>query len=120
MSAIVTNGVVREGMTSRSGITASFAPYHSEMTCRSCGATIADKAIVCYRCGTPTAGPPAPARPATRARAPWAFLVAVLFCALTAASVAIVSPEHRTAAAVAGGLIAVALGAWVLLRWLGR
>ena len=27
------------------------------MTCRSCGATIADKAIVCYRCGTPTALP---------------------------------------------------------------
>ena len=24
------------------------------MTCRSCGAQIADKAIVCYRCGTPT------------------------------------------------------------------
>jgi zinc ribbon protein len=23
--------------------------------CRSCGAEIADKAIVCYRCGTPTA-----------------------------------------------------------------
>jgi hypothetical protein len=27
------------------------------VTCRSCGATIADKAIVCYRCGTPTALP---------------------------------------------------------------
>jgi hypothetical protein len=27
------------------------------MTCRSCGATIADKAIVCYRCGTATADP---------------------------------------------------------------
>ena len=27
------------------------------MTCRSCGADIADKAIVCYRCGTPTAEP---------------------------------------------------------------
>jgi hypothetical protein len=90
------------------------------MTCRSCGATIADKAIVCYRCGTPTAGPPAPARPATRARPPWAFVVALLALALTAVSVAIVSPEYRTAAVVAGSLIAVALGAWVLLRWLGR
>jgi hypothetical protein len=38
------------------------------MICRNCGATIADKAIVCYRCGTATAdpaslrpaGPPAP------------------------------------------------------------
>ena len=27
------------------------------MTCRSCGTTIADKAIVCYRCGTATADP---------------------------------------------------------------
>jgi predicted amidophosphoribosyltransferase len=25
------------------------------MTCRSCGAEIADKALVCYRCGAPTA-----------------------------------------------------------------
>ena len=90
------------------------------MTCRSCGATIADKAIVCYRCGTPTAGPAAPARPATRARAPWAFVVAAVAVALMAVSVAIVSPEHRTAIAVAGGLIAVALAAWAMLRWLGR
>ena len=33
------------------------------MTCRACGAEIADKAIVCYRCGTPTAE--APVRPVT-------------------------------------------------------
>lgn len=26
------------------------------MTCRACGTEIADKAIVCFRCGTPTAG----------------------------------------------------------------
>jgi len=35
------------------------------MTCGSCGATIADKAIVCYRCGAATAIPAAPVRPAT-------------------------------------------------------
>lgn len=29
------------------------------MTCTKCGATIAEKAIVCYRCGTPTAIPAA-------------------------------------------------------------
>lgn len=41
------------------------------MTCRSCGTNIADKAIVCYKCGTPTAdlaslprhAPPAPTMP---------------------------------------------------------
>jgi hypothetical protein len=27
------------------------------MVCRSCGTDIADKAIVCYRCGAPTASP---------------------------------------------------------------
>ncbi len=80
------------------------------MTCRSCGAAIADKAIVCYRCGTPTAGPPAPTRANTRARAPWAFVVALMAVALMAVALAIVSPEHRTAIAVAGVLIAVALG----------
>ena len=32
------------------------------MTCQSCGHEIADNAIVCYRCGTPTAIP-ASARP---------------------------------------------------------
>ena len=30
------------------------------MKCRSCSAEIAEKAIVCYRCGTPTALPPTP------------------------------------------------------------
>ena len=37
------------------------------MKCRQCGNEIADKAIVCYRCGTPTTeakyGPPAPRKP---------------------------------------------------------
>jgi hypothetical protein len=33
------------------------------MVCGNCGASIADKAIVCYRCGTPTSVPVAPARP---------------------------------------------------------
>jgi hypothetical protein len=30
------------------------------MTCASCGAEIADRAIVCYRCGAPTPIPEAP------------------------------------------------------------
>jgi len=36
------------------------------MKCRACGFEIADKAIVCYRCGTPTAVPVV--RPAARRR----------------------------------------------------
>lgn len=39
------------------------------MTCRSCGATIAPKAIVCYRCGTPTEDhAEVPREPLTRAK----------------------------------------------------
>ena len=36
------------------------------MKCATCSAEIADKAIVCYRCGTPTAVPQAPVRPPVR------------------------------------------------------
>jgi hypothetical protein len=45
------------------------------MTCSTCGATIADRAIVCYKCGTPTAVPAAPERPARRGGAPIAAMV---------------------------------------------
>ena len=70
MSAIATTGVVRDGMTSRSGIMGSSIPTilggcrsgtgqadirESPMTCKHCGTEIADKAIVCYRCGQATA-----------------------------------------------------------------
>ena len=33
------------------------------MVCGNCGTSIADKAIVCYRCGTPTSVPASPVRP---------------------------------------------------------
>ncbi len=47
------------------------------MICRSCGAEIADKAIVCYRCGTPTAQTPGPAtRP--KAGPNWALVWVML------------------------------------------
>jgi hypothetical protein len=36
------------------------------MQCRQCGTTIADKAIVCFRCGAPTMEGP-PERPTSRA-----------------------------------------------------
>jgi hypothetical protein len=55
------------------------------MTCGVCGATIADKAIVCYRCGTPTAVPGSPAPDVGRQpqasrprRSPLAAFVAVM------------------------------------------
>jgi hypothetical protein len=50
------------------------------VTCQSCGHQIADTAIVCYRCGTPTAvpavvRPPAPAAPPGRR---WGMVVAII------------------------------------------
>ena len=36
---------------------------HRPMNCRNCGTEIADKAIVCYRCGTATTDPVRQARP---------------------------------------------------------
>ena len=53
------------------------------MTCRSCGATIADKAIVCYRCGTATADPamfapkPMPGTPRDRGLLVWLAAIVV-------------------------------------------
>ena len=53
---MVTYGVVREGMTSRSGITKVQYP-RPPMICAHCGTEIADKALICYRCGNATTEP---------------------------------------------------------------
>jgi hypothetical protein len=92
------------------------------MTCRSCGATIADKAIVCYRCGTPTAIPAAPARPkTTRPRAPWTFVGVVVAAVLVALALIIMFPGDRIGAGAVGGVIVTAaVGVWVFSRWRGR
>ena len=47
------------------------------MVCGTCGATIADKAIVCYRCGTATAIPTPPPKPVPPVTRPW-LLIAIL------------------------------------------
>ena len=49
------------------------------MKCRHCAAEIADKAIVCYRCGTPTADLPSPRLQGSRPGLPvWVWVVVVL------------------------------------------
>lgn len=71
------------------------------MKCRSCGTTIADKAIVCFRCGAPAGELPLPgARPAPNR--PFGLLLTV-------------------------ALVLTALGAWLIpltpegtwMRWAG-
>lgn len=53
------------------------------MVCRSCQTVIADKAIVCYRCGTPTAMPePARKAPAPAAGGLWTIVAAGILMAL--------------------------------------
>jgi len=59
------------------------------MTCRACGARIAEKAIVCYRCGAPTALPDAPVRRTGRSAARrtwwrWIAVIALLLAVLWA------------------------------------
>lgn len=72
------------------------------MTCGACGATIADKAIVCYRCGAPTAVP-SPAVNTTR-RAPAAgalpFAIVAVLLALVAGLVFTTAPAGATGAPV--------------------
>jgi uncharacterized membrane protein YvbJ len=41
------------------------------MKCRQCGTEIADKAIVCYRCGTATTDPVRRPVPVRATRGPW-------------------------------------------------
>lgn len=92
------------------------------MKCRSCQAEIAEKAIVCYRCGTPTAIP-APAGP-VRGRQPASrspVWMLVLLLAVVGAGVWLVpQTEPGTSArwAAWGGLVVAAVV--VILFWRRR
>jgi len=83
------------------------------MQCRSCGTEIADNAIVCFRCGTPTADLPSAARAQPdrrRARARWGIVAAALVGAGGAVlAVAFVDGPLARALAAAGALVAAAL-----------
>jgi hypothetical protein len=52
------------------------------MLCRTCGTEIADKAIVCYRCGAGTTDPVRKAVPIKRQRSLLGLVVAVLMMLL--------------------------------------
>ena len=57
------------------------------MKCRSCGHEIAENAIICYRCGTPTAAE-SPSKPSGRPKAGGvrtSLVVAVIVAVLVAA-----------------------------------
>ena len=82
------------------------------MVCRQCGTQIADKAIVCFRCGTPTAEPSvrprAGRRPLARGPAALALLVLIVACFAWRAAYRDVASSDAVSLAVPGGLALVA------------
>jgi hypothetical protein len=92
------------------------------MQCRNCGTEIADKAIVCYRCGTATTDPVRRAAPVKPKRNPLlSFLAAAILLLLALymgyASQTAAQPERwqTVAGALAGAAIVV-----IILRMLRR
>ena len=55
------------------------------MTCRNCGTEIADKAIICYRCGTGTADPVRKPAEIRRKRSPVGVVLVILLLIALAA-----------------------------------
>jgi hypothetical protein len=90
------------------------------MRCRNCGTEIAEKALICYRCGTATSEPriAPPAPPSARGVVP---MLAALLLILVAAVFGL--PRVLEGDALAGGWVAAAIvaavAAWVL-RPIGR
>ena len=93
------------------------------MTCRSCGAEIADKALICYKCGAATTDPvhqPLPAS-APRSRVPLVVtFVALVILAGLGVAIARTSPNGTPPAftyVVAGvAIVIVALRAYARRR----
>ena len=74
------------------------------MTCRHCGTEIAEKALICYRCGNATTAPRITAPPPPPERGPLPVVVAIL--AIIAVAV-LVLPELPEGAARMGGWAAL-------------
>jgi hypothetical protein len=85
------------------------------MKCRNCGTEIADKALVCYRCGTATAEPRIPPPPEPQARGPLPSVLAVL---VTAAAAGVMVPPLPDGppeiAGWVGAAVAAGAAAWTL------
>jgi hypothetical protein len=89
------------------------------MTCTHCGTEIADKALVCYRCGHATTDSPARPARAARPRSRIAVVAALLVLILGALfmSRAAVGEAPGLLSWVVAGLAAIVLGWWI---WRGR
>ena len=92
------------------------------MQCRNCGTEIADKAIICYRCGTATTDPVRAPAPLKRRRSPILSLAVALLLVLLAL---FMGQASRTAAdpgpwQTAAGVLIGAAAVIVLLRLVRR
>jgi len=87
------------------------------MTCTHCGTEIADKALVCYRCGRATAE--SPARPARAARPPSRIPVVAALLVLILGAVFMSQAAAGEAPRVVSGSVA-GLAAVVLVWWFWR
>ena len=89
------------------------------MKCKNCGTEIADKALICYRCGTATTEPifkPAPGRPRSSPASLIASMLALALLVLLALYLGRVpsgeTPRLVTWVAVAIAVVVVALRAY--------
>jgi uncharacterized membrane protein YvbJ len=92
------------------------------MQCRNCGTEIADKAIICYRCGTATTDPVRAPAALKRRRSPILSLALAVLLVLLALYM---GQASRTAAdpgpwQTAAGLLIGAAAVIVLLRLVSR
>ncbi len=89
------------------------------MTCTQCGTEIADRALVCYRCGRATAESPArPGRAAPpRSRIPIVAALLVLTLGALYMSQAAAGEAPRVVSWSVAGLAAIVLAWWF---WRGR
>lgn len=82
------------------------------MQCRSCGTDIADKALICFRCGTATSDPVRP--PYVAKRSPRTGLIAGLVMLVAGVAAMPLTPDGLPD--VAAGVVAAAGGTLALIN----
>ena len=91
------------------------------MQCRSCGTEIADKAIVCYRCGAGTTDPVRKPVPVTPAGGHWPSYLTVIVPFVLALTFLLLSESSDYPGAMTGAAgVFAALGAVLLIARLAR